>query len=73
MVAQGLDLTFACTASARRSVAHREVWPVQANWKLTVENFLECYHCKPAHPQYCGVEIKADKIGDGSPAAHGAL
>jgi Rieske 2Fe-2S family protein len=34
-----------------------------------VENYLECYHCKPAHPQYCGVEIKADSIGDGSPAA----
>ena len=44
-----------------------------ANWKLAVENYLECYHCKPAHPQYCGVEIKADNIGDGSPAAHGAL
>ena len=54
-------------ASAR--VARRETFPVQANWKLTVENYLECYHCKPAHPQYCGVEIKADKIGDGSPAA----
>jgi Rieske 2Fe-2S family protein len=50
-------------------VAHRETYPVEANWKLTVENYLECYHCKPAHPQYCGVEIKADKIGDGSPAA----
>lgn len=50
-------------------VAHRETYSIQANWKLTVENYLECYHCKPAHPQYCGVEIKADKIGDGSPAA----
>jgi Rieske 2Fe-2S family protein len=52
-------------------VAHREVYPVQANWKLAVENYLECYHCKPAHPEYCGVEIKADSIGDGSPAAMG--
>jgi Rieske 2Fe-2S family protein len=50
-------------------VAHRETWPLQANWKLAVENYLECYHCKPAHPQYCGVEIKADSIGDGTPAA----
>jgi Rieske 2Fe-2S family protein len=50
-------------------VAHRETWPVHANWKLAVENYLECYHCKPAHPQYCSVEIKADRIGDGSPAA----
>ncbi len=50
-------------------VAHREVYPVGANWKLAVENYLECYHCKPAHPEYCSVEIKADRIGDGSPAA----
>jgi Rieske 2Fe-2S family protein len=50
-------------------VAHRETFAVHANWKLVVENYLECYHCKPAHPQYCAVEIKAEKIGDGSPAA----
>lgn len=50
-------------------VAHCETFPVRANWKLVVENYLECYHCKPAHPQYCGVEIKAERIGDGSPAA----
>ena len=23
-----------------------------ANWKLTVENYLECYHCTPSHPEY---------------------
>jgi phenylpropionate dioxygenase-like ring-hydroxylating dioxygenase large terminal subunit len=50
-------------------VAHRETFAIRANWKLVVENYLECYHCKPAHPQYCSVEIKAEKIGDGSPAA----
>lgn len=54
---------------ADAEVAHRESWPVRANWKLAIENYLECYHCKPAHPEYCGIEIKADKIGDGSPAA----
>ena len=46
-------------------VARRQTFPVRANWKLTVENYLECYHCKPAHPQYCGVENKAYKICDG--------
>lgn len=25
-------------------------WLVEANWKLVVENFLECYHCSIAHP-----------------------
>jgi Rieske 2Fe-2S family protein len=37
-------------ATAR--VAHRETYPIKANWKLAVENYLECYHCGPAHPEY---------------------
>jgi choline monooxygenase len=24
---------------------------LDANWKVTCENFLECYHCQVAHPQ----------------------
>jgi phenylpropionate dioxygenase-like ring-hydroxylating dioxygenase large terminal subunit len=37
-------------ATAR--VAHRELYPVKANWKLAVENYMECYHCAPAHREY---------------------
>ena len=33
-------------------VAHRESYPIAANWKLAVENYSECYHCAPAHPEY---------------------
>jgi Rieske 2Fe-2S family protein len=33
-------------------VAHRQSYPIQANWKLAVENYCECYHCGPAHPEY---------------------
>lgn len=33
-------------------VAHRESYPIDANWKLAVENYTECYHCAPAHPEY---------------------
>ena len=33
-------------------VAHRETYQVEANWKLAVENYLECYHCTPSHPEY---------------------
>jgi Rieske 2Fe-2S family protein len=33
-------------------VAHRQNYPIAANWKLTVENYCECYHCLPAHPEY---------------------
>lgn len=33
-------------------VAHRETYAIDANWKLAVENYVECYHCGPAHPEY---------------------
>ena len=39
----------------RSKVVHREVYPTYANWKLAVENFRECYHCAPAHPEYTAV------------------
>ena len=39
----------------RAKVVHREVYPTYANWKLVVENFRECYHCSPAHPEYAEV------------------
>ncbi len=36
----------------RAKVAHRELYPIKANWKLMVENYIECYHCAPAHREY---------------------
>jgi phenylpropionate dioxygenase-like ring-hydroxylating dioxygenase large terminal subunit len=27
-------------------------WELRANWKLGLENFLECYHCPVAHPSF---------------------
>ena len=33
-------------------VAHRESYPIEGNWKLAVENYSECYHCAPSHPEY---------------------
>ncbi|MBV8496240.1 MAG: aromatic ring-hydroxylating dioxygenase subunit alpha [Gammaproteobacteria bacterium] len=40
-------------------VAHRETWPVRANWKLAVENYMECYHCAPAHLEYSKFHLYA--------------
>ena len=37
---------------ANTKVALRETCRVEANWKLAVENFMECYHCAPAHAEY---------------------
>ena len=28
-------------------VAHRESFEIRANWKLAIENYMECYHCQP--------------------------
>jgi len=33
-------------------VAHRQNYHVEANWKLALENYLECYHCATAHRAY---------------------
>ena len=33
-------------------VAHEASYPVPANWKLALENYLECYHCAPSHKEY---------------------
>ena len=33
-------------------VAHRQSYTVDANWKLATENYQECYHCTPAHPEF---------------------
>jgi phenylpropionate dioxygenase-like ring-hydroxylating dioxygenase large terminal subunit len=40
---------------AEAKIAHRESYPTSANWKLVVENFVECYHCAPAHPEFCSM------------------
>ena len=32
-------------------VGRRISYDVQANWKLIIENFMECYHCATIHPE----------------------
>jgi Rieske 2Fe-2S family protein len=41
---------FAGLRSARRIVVD-----VHANWKLLAENFAECFHCPPVHPELCRI------------------
>ncbi|MBS1693559.1 MAG: aromatic ring-hydroxylating dioxygenase subunit alpha [Actinobacteria bacterium] len=40
-----------CYGLAGLQVGHRQVYDVAANWKLIVENFMECYHCASIHPE----------------------
>ena len=53
----GLDL------DAVRFHSHHE-WPIAANWKVVIENYLECYHCPTAHPGF-------SKVIDVDPDAYG--
>jgi choline monooxygenase len=39
-------------------------WPIEANWKVALENYLECYHCPTAHPGF-------SKVIDVDPDAYG--
>jgi glycine betaine catabolism A len=34
-------------------VARRIIYEVEANWKVMLENYNECYHCGPVHPELC--------------------
>jgi phenylpropionate dioxygenase-like ring-hydroxylating dioxygenase large terminal subunit len=44
----------------KAKVAYRKRYEVRTNWKLIAENFRECYHCGPAHPEYCNAVIGAN-------------
>ena len=44
-------------------IAARESFTFKANWKLAVENYIECYHCRSAHPEYA--ELHANELRDG--------
>jgi choline monooxygenase len=39
----------------------REEWTFDANWKVMMENFLECYHCPVQHPAFCAaVDVRPE-------------
>ena len=37
---------------ANARVAHKHTYRIGANWKLVLENYLECYHCATSHRAY---------------------
>ncbi|MHB1613066.1 MAG: aromatic ring-hydroxylating oxygenase subunit alpha [Actinomycetes bacterium] len=54
-------------------VGRRIVYDVAANWKLIVENFMECYHCATIHPELTDVLPEfADGYAAQSYVGHGA-
>ena len=48
-------------------------WNVDANWKLVVENFSECLHCRHVHPETLAARVDLDAyrvVPDGLQAVH---
>jgi choline monooxygenase len=42
----------------------RAEYELEANWKISAENFLECYHCAVAHPGFSAVmNVSPDAYG----------
>ena len=47
----------------------RREWMLRANWKVGIENYLECYHCPVAHPGFSAmIDVDQDAYAIG---AHG--
>jgi len=64
LVAQldGADVRTERYPLAELRTARRITYDVRANWKCILENYNECYHCGPVHPELCEVvpAFKAD-------------
>jgi len=46
-------------------IAERKTYRINANWKLVLENYLECYHCSSSHRQYAKLhtlEAPSEKV-----------
>ncbi|MEN1368340.1 SRPBCC family protein, partial [Pseudomonas aeruginosa] len=49
---QGAKVLEACPEVHDLKLAARFTTRTPANWKNIVDNYLECYHCGPAHPGF---------------------
>jgi Rieske 2Fe-2S family protein len=40
-------------------LVEQRTYPIEANWKLAVENYQECYHCAPSHLDFAKIHALA--------------
>jgi len=48
-------------------IAAHKTYPIAANWKIALENYQECYHCAPSHPEYAmshTLKVSGDKFDE---------
>ena len=64
----GLDRWLAPFNMAGLKVGDTHSYTLDANWKLIVENYHECFHCPTVHPELCVVadpETGSTVLGEG--------
>ncbi len=44
----------------KAKVAYKKTYRIDANWKLVLENYLECYHCATSHRAYARLHTLKD-------------
>lgn len=54
-------------------VAHRQTYRIHANWKLVLENYLECYHCATSHRAYAKMHTLKDLEEKSAPIVNAML
>ncbi|MGF7160166.1 Rieske 2Fe-2S family protein [Rhodoligotrophos appendicifer] len=61
------DGDFKRVSPERVKEVFRESYDIQANWKVLLENYLECYHCAGSHPELCvSMDVTATYASTGS-------
>ena len=61
----GADDRLAAYPLAQLRTGHRIRYEVAANWKVILENYNECYHCGPVHPELCELVPAFGRGGSG--------
>jgi Rieske 2Fe-2S family protein len=54
---------------AQAKVIHHVNYVIEANWKLALENQVECYHCGPSHPEFSRVHSQGQPDEENKRAA----
>jgi phenylpropionate dioxygenase-like ring-hydroxylating dioxygenase large terminal subunit len=61
------DSAFRQLDAANVKEVFRETYDIAANWKVLLENYLECYHCQVSHPELCvTMDVQATYSNTGS-------
>ncbi len=70
LAAPALKNMFGAYGWADAKVAHRALYAVDANWKLAMENYHECYHCTPSHQEFSRLHTLAKPKAQRSESEH---